>query len=145
MIKGWTLKSSRKSFLQILELMSDVSVTRGRSYWNIRPRIFDFFFYQGFLSRTLTTHRTAGKRREPSFCSLYHFHPLPNIQTLTLHMRWFLTYIFNRNALYLSDWYSMRFNNLPTFWLTDLMLIFVCLFDDLILGFCCSSLTREID
>ena len=98
MIKGWTLKSSWKSFLQILELMSDVSVTRGRSYWNIRPRIFDFFFYQGFLSRTLTTHRTAGKRREPSFCSLYHFHPLPNIQTSTLHMRWFLTYVFNRNA-----------------------------------------------
>ena len=98
MIKGWTLKSSWKSFLQILELMSDVSVTRGRSYWNIRPRIFDFFFYQGFLSRTLTTHRTAGKRREPSFCSLCHFHPLPNIQTLTLHMRWFLTYVFNRNA-----------------------------------------------
>ena len=32
-----------------------------------------FFFYQGFLSRTLTTHRTAGEGREPFFSTL----PLP--------------------------------------------------------------------
>ena len=40
-----------------------------------------FFFYQGFLSRTLTTHRTAGEGRGSSFIPLYHSHPLTNIQT----------------------------------------------------------------
>ena len=44
-------------------------------------KIYAFFFYQGFLSRTLTTHRTAGERRGPFFIPLYHFHPLTNIQT----------------------------------------------------------------
>ena len=44
------------------------------------PLLF-FFFYQGFLSRTLTTHRTAGEGRGPSFIPLYHSHPLTNIQT----------------------------------------------------------------
>ena len=39
----------------------------------------DFFFYQGFLSRTLTTHRTAGEGGT-IFIPLYHFHPLTNIQ-----------------------------------------------------------------
>ena len=29
-----------------------------------------FFFYQGFLSRTLTTHRTAGEGRGPSFSTI---------------------------------------------------------------------------
>ena len=42
---------------------------------------FFFFFYQGFLSRTLTAHRTAGEGRRPSFIPLFHFHPLTNIQT----------------------------------------------------------------
>ena len=42
---------------------------------------FVFFFYQGFLSRTLTIHRTAGEGKGPSFIPLYHFHPLTNIQT----------------------------------------------------------------
>ena len=40
---------------------------------------FFFFFYQGFLSQTLTTHRTAGEGRGPSFIPLYQFHPLTNI------------------------------------------------------------------
>ena len=40
-----------------------------------------FFFYQGFLSRALTTHRTAGEGKGPSFIPLYHSHPLTNIQT----------------------------------------------------------------
>ena len=39
-----------------------------------------FFFYQGFLSRTLTIHRTAREGRGPSFIPLYHFHPLTNIE-----------------------------------------------------------------
>ena len=29
-----------------------------------------FFFYQGFLSQTLTTHRTAGEGRGPSYSTL---------------------------------------------------------------------------
>ena len=37
---------------------------------------FVFFSYQGFLSRTLTTRRTIGEGRGPSFIPLYHFHPL---------------------------------------------------------------------
>ena len=40
------------------------------------------FFYQGFLSRTLTTDITAGEGRGPSFIPHYHFHLLTNIQTL---------------------------------------------------------------
>ena len=32
--------------------------------------LFCFFFYQGFLSRTLTTHRTAGEGRGPSYSTL---------------------------------------------------------------------------
>ena len=40
-----------------------------------------FFFLSGFLSQTLTTHRTAGEGRKPSFIPLYYFHPLTNIQT----------------------------------------------------------------
>ena len=42
---------------------------------------FFFFFYQGFLSHTLTTHKTAGEERGPSFIPFYHFHPRANIQT----------------------------------------------------------------
>ena len=41
----------------------------------------NFFFYQGILSRTRTTHRTAGEGRGPSFTPFFHFHPLTNIQT----------------------------------------------------------------
>ena len=40
-----------------------------------------FFFLSGFSSQTLTIHRIAGEGRGPSFTSLYHFHPLTNIET----------------------------------------------------------------
>ena len=40
-----------------------------------------FFFYQGFLSQTLTIQTTAGEGRKLSFIPLCHFHPLTNIQT----------------------------------------------------------------
>ena len=40
-----------------------------------------FFFCQCFLSRTLTTHRTAREGRGPPFIPLYLLHPLTNIQT----------------------------------------------------------------
>ena len=40
-----------------------------------------FFFYQVFLSKTLTILRTAEERSGPSFLPLYHIHPLTSIQT----------------------------------------------------------------
>ena len=45
-------------------------------------RFFFFLFIQDFLSRKLTTHKTAGEGRGPFSIPLYHFHPLTNIQTL---------------------------------------------------------------
>ena len=42
-----------------------------------RPKLrTNFFFYQGFLSRTFTIHRTAGERGGYSFTPLYRFYPL---------------------------------------------------------------------
>ena len=97
----------------------------------------NIFFYQKFLSRKLTTHRTAGEGRRPSFIPLYHFHPLRNIQTFaTLQVRW-PSHIFNHNACIYqaaTQWYLPPYR--ITIWLTDdVMLIFVCLLLDLILGF----------
>ena len=59
----WPHYSNKKGFCP---------VEKGRilNLWNI------FFFYQDFLSQTLTTYRTAGEGRGPSFIPLYHFHPL---------------------------------------------------------------------
>ena len=46
-----------------------------------------FFFYQGFLSRILTTHRTAGEGRGPSYSILQlppaHEHPDIYLQLCT--------------------------------------------------------------
>ena len=42
---------------------------------------FYIFLYQGFLSRTLVTHRKAGEGKEASFIPMYRFYPLTNIQT----------------------------------------------------------------
>ena len=41
----------------------------------------DFFFYEGFLSRTLTTHRPPGEGKGTSFILIYHFCLLMNMQT----------------------------------------------------------------
>ena len=59
------------------------------------------YLYQGFLSRTLTTHRTAEERRGPSFIPLHSTISIRS-QTLrhlfaSLHLRQ-LSHIFNRNA-----------------------------------------------
>ena len=61
--------------------------------------LFHFFFYQGFLSKTLTIHRTAGEGRGPF---LFNSTTSTRSRTLrhlfaTLHVRW-LSRIFNRNA-----------------------------------------------
>ena len=55
----------------------------------------------------------------------------------TLHVRW-LSHIFNRYAC-LPDCYSIRFTTLSNYHLTDWLIddaLFVCLLDELILGFC---------
>ena len=95
---------------------------------------FLFFFYQGFLSRTLTTHRIAGEDRGPSFIPLYHFHPLTNIET----------FICNFACIYQT---ATRWDVPPyriTIWLIDVTLSF-CLFtwwfDSSF--FCYSNLRRE--
>ena len=65
-----------KFIVIVISRFSDNFFTLLGDDWNI-----DFLFYQGFFSRTLTTHRTAGERRGQSFIPLYHFHPFTNIQT----------------------------------------------------------------
>ena len=91
-----------------------------------------FFFYQDFLSRTLTTHRTAGEGRGPFFfIPLYHFHPLTNIQLC----RWDDYHIFLIAPLVFTRLTAMRFTTLSNYhWLIDdvKLVFFVCLLNDLI-------------
>ena len=107
---------------------------------------FSFFFYRGFLSRTLTTHRTAGEGRG-SF--LFHSTTSTCSQTFrhlcaTLHMRW-LSHIFNCNACIYQT--ATRWD-LPPCWITILidwwcdvdLSLFACWFG---LRFCYSYLTWE--
>ena len=100
-----------------------------------------FFFYQGFLSQTLTIDRTAAEGRGASFISLYHFHPLTNIEIFfaTLHVRW-LSRIFNRNPCAFQTTIDEIYNliELPFDWLIN-DAIFVCLLDELILALCYSD------
>ena len=96
----------------------------------LKAQNFFFFFYQGFLSRTLTTHRAAGEGRGPS---LFHSTTSTRSRTFrhlfaTLHVRW-LSHIFNCNACIYQA--ATRWHLPPyriTIWLTDdVILIFVCL------------------
>ena len=86
----------------------------------------------GFLSRTLTTYRTAGEGRRPSFIPLYHFHPLTNIQTFTCNFacEMTITYFYS-HRLYLPDCYSMRFTTLSNYhvidWWCDIKFLFAYL------------------
>ena len=63
----------------------------------------------------------------------------------SLHVRW-LSHIFNRTACACSyqtaSWWDVPPYRI-TIWLIDVMLISVCLPDNLILGFCYSNLTQE--
>ena len=54
--------------------------------WLWRSLVNIYILYQGFISRTLMTHKTAREVRGPSFIPLYHFHPLTNIQTFILQL-----------------------------------------------------------
>ena len=79
-----------------------------------------FFFYQSFLSQRLTTHRTAGEGRGPSFIPLYHFHRLMNIQTFICNFacRW-LSHSFNRNPCIYQTATRWDFSTLSNYHLTD--------------------------
>ena len=81
------------------------------------------FFCQGFLSQTLTIHRTAGERRGSSFIPLYHFHSIKTLRHLfeTLHVRW-ISRIFNRNACF----QIYHLNELPFDWLIDWLIDWWC-------------------
>ena len=89
-----------------------------------------FFFYQGFLSRTLTTRRTAGEGGDHLS---FHFTTSTHSQTFrhlfaTLHVRW-LSHIFNRiNCIYQT---ATRCHLPPyrmTIWLIDDVTLIFCLF-----------------
>ena len=97
-----------------------------------------FFFYQGFLS---WHWQLTGLQEKRGDHHLFHSTTFTRSRTFrhllaTLHVRW-LSYIFNRNACIYQT--AARWDLPPyriTIWLVDdAMLIFVCLFVDLILGF----------
>ena len=81
----WIIRNiSMQNFLRVVCLIVCLFIFRFLEHkysFNIKTYNICFFFYQGFLSRTLTTDRTAGEGRGPSFIPLYHFHLLTNIQT----------------------------------------------------------------
>ena len=87
------------------------------------------------------SHRTAGEWRGPSFIPLYHFHPLRHLFA-TLHVRW-LSHIFNRNACVYqtATWWVFPPHRITIWVIDDAM--FVCLLDELILGFCYSDFGWE--
>ena len=82
----WIIRNiSMQNFLRVVCLIVCLFIFRFLEHkysFNIKTyNICFFFFYQGFLSRTLTTHKTAGEGRGPSFIPFYHFYPLTNLQT----------------------------------------------------------------
>ena len=106
---------------------------------------FFFFFYHGFLHRGWRFSGQQGKRRDHL---LFHSTTPTHSRTLrhvfaTLHVRW-LSRIFNRNA-YVYQMLPDEFFHLIELsfeWLID-DAMFVCLLDELILGFCYIDLTLE--
>ena len=102
---------------------------------------FLFFFYQGFLSRTLTTHRIAGEGRGLSFIPLYHFQQLTNIQTFICNCacEMTITYFWS-HRLYLPDCYFMRFTTVSNYhlidWWCDIKFLFVYVMIWFYLFFC---------
>ena len=99
-----------------------------------------FFFCHGFLSQKLTIHRTAGERRGPAFPQLYDFYLLVNIQ------KFICKFACEMTITYFSSQRLLLFTTLSNYNLIDWLIddrMFVCLLDDLILGFCYRNLTRE--
>ena len=94
-----------------------------------------FFFYQDFLSRTLTTHRTAGEGRGPFFISTNSTRS-PTFKHLFATFMWDDYHIFTKLLLdEILPPYRI------TVWLIDAVkFVLVYLLNDLILGFCDSNL-----
>ena len=104
------------------------------------------FFLSGFSSQTLTIHRIAGEERGSSFYSTLPLPPTHEHWDIYLqlcmwddyHVFLIATLVFTR--LLLDEIYHLI--ELPFEWLID-DAMFVCLFDELILGFCYSDLTLK--
>ena len=96
------------------------------------------FFYQGFLSRTLKAKKIVGEERDHLlFQSTTSTKSRPfKYLSSALHVRW-QSYIFNRTVcIYQTATRSDLAPSRITIWLIDdVMLVFVCLLDDLILVF----------
>ena len=97
-----------------------------------------FFFYQGFLSRTLTTYRTAGEGRGLSYSALplppAHKHSDIYLQLCTwddYHIFLIATLVFTR--LLLDE--ILPPSRITIWLIADVILIFVCLHFELILRF----------
>ena len=106
---------------------------------------FFFFFYQGFLHRHW---RFTGQQGKGGDHLLFHSTTSTRSRTLrhlfaTLHVRW-LSRIFNCKLVFtrllLDEIYHLI--ELPFEWLID-DAMFVCLLDELILGFCYSDLVLK--
>ena len=146
----WLFCKNKEAYYFLTILLSFIHFSGDRRHtpsvkWCIVCSVF-VFFYQGFLSRTLMTHRTAGEGRDHL---LFHFTTSIYLRTFrhlfaTLHVR-LLSLIFNRTT---SIYQTATRWDLPpyriTIWLIDdLMLIFLYFLDDLIPGFCYSNLTQQ--
>ena len=99
------------------------------------------FFLSGF---SFHRHwRFTGQQRKGGNHRLFHFSTSTRSRTFrhlfaTLHVRW-LSRIFNRNVCNYQIYHLME---LPFDWLIDWLIddaMFVCLLDELILGFCYSD------
>ena len=89
---------------------------------------------------------TAGEGKGPSFIPLYISYQLTNIQTFSCNFTYeMIIRYFWWHCLYLPDCYSVRLTTLSNYiWFIDnVMLIFVCLLDELILDFYYCNLARE--
>ena len=118
-----------------------------RKFWSYSSRnCSNFFFYQGFLWQTRTTHMTAGEEKGPFFIPLYHFYSLLKIQTFICNFarEMAITYFLSQRS-YLPDCYSMRFTTLSNYYLIDWWCdIDFCLLACWILfRFCYSYFTEE--
>ena len=105
----------------------------------VYPFLLFCFFFKGFLSRPLTTHRIAGEGRGPFFIPPAHEHSEIYLQLCIwddYHMFLIATLVFTRLLLdEILPPYRI------TIWLIDdVKFVLVCLLDDLILGFCYSNL-----
>ena len=103
--------------------------------WLWRSLVNIYILYQGFISRTLMTHKTAREVRGPSFIPFYHFHPLTNIQTFILQLcTWGNYHIFLiapvlYTRLILDEITTLSYYYLIDRWCDIDFCLFICWFD----------------